>query len=486
MSTYQIRKGSLLEATRNNSTPSNVLNTTDVSLNTTNLESYKKALHSIVRRLNKTPTSNSKTTIKKLESKLNQTQQPLYNNTFLTTSQTSKKQYMSPSSGTKHYGAANRSQSNERSPYKHSKEILEKSMQEPYFRKESLASNLMHSVSINKNDKHENTFHDDLKGDSLYLQDSTLNNTLLNDTYLNKLDGDGDQKLKELVHKYQLRDAAYRQEIEQLKKYNETLRTHTFELEREAEKTNKSRDLEKRYITKLEDENNQLKERLQQEEIEKKSLTAIMSETKEKQYMKIIEDLKAQVTNLSSEKKLVEHLLKSSIMQKESTKENIKDDRKLSNGILNTLESSSLAVNTCKYSNSKDRVKTANYTKKPLATEVFNDENDYASHSHYQTLNSSFATISLKLDKESTSLKESKQQLQQLVNSSLNFGKIIRVNEGNNTNHNETTGRTEDGDEPFPKKVFHPRTNDKSLKERIDLSQFRLDLTRISKSRKAE
>ena len=207
--------------------------------------------------------------------------------------------------------------------------------------------------------------------------------------------------------------------------------------------------------------------------------------------MKIIEDLKAQVSNLTSEKKLVEHLLKSSLMQKEPAKENVKEDKKLSNGILNTLESSNLAVTSCKYSHSKERVKTANYSKKSLVTESFNDENDYSSH-YQQPTNTSFVSMSLKLDKELMSLKEVKQpqQQQQLVNSSLNFGKIIRVNEPMNavalTDIAVTVEGAEEGDEPFPKKVFHPRINEKSLKERIDMSQFKLDLTRISKNRKAD
>lgn len=250
MSTYQIRKSSLLD-TRTNSTPSNVLNTTDVSLNTTNLESYKKALHSIVRRLNKTPTSSSKTTIKKLESKLNQTQQPLYN-TFLSSSQTSKKHFMSPNAKTKHQSAVNRSVSNERSPYKHSKEILEKSLQESYFRKESLASNLMNSVSVNKLDRNETTIHEDLyddklRGDSILIQDHGLNATMLSDNNMTRMDTEGDYKLKELVQKYQLRDSAYKQEVEQLKKANDTLKAHVFDLEMEVEKINKNRDLVGKY-----------------------------------------------------------------------------------------------------------------------------------------------------------------------------------------------------------------------------------------------
>lgn len=503
MSTYQTRKPSVLDASRTQTNHSTVLNTTDISLNSTNLESYKKALHSIVRRLNKTPSSSSKNTIKKLEYKMNQTHQPLYNTNILTSSHSSKKHYMSPSSAAKNHSMANRSQSGERSPYKVLKDGGDRSLQESYMRKESLTSNFMNSVSINKVDKQENTMTEELyeeklmKGDSVYVQDNTLNSTLLQDVNATKLETEGDQRLRELVHKYQLRDSAYRQELNQVKKAHEAMKGQMVELEREMDKVNKSKDMEKRYISKLEEENSQLKERLQQETIEKKSLTAMLAENKESQYLKIIEDLKTQVSTLTSEKKLIEHLLKNALTQKEATptatagisKDNIKDERKISTGILTTLESSSLAINSCKYSNIKERVKTTPYSKKTAVTETYNDENDYATHAHYQTMNSSFGTMPLKFDKEAVSLKEVKQPQQQQSNSSVNFENLKQfLNERINTQADEQPSEImdDDGDEAFPNKVFHPKLNQKSLKERINMSQFKLDLTRISKSRKAE
>jgi len=196
-----------------------------------------------------------------------------------------------------------------------------------------------------------------------------------------------------------------------------------------------------------------------------------MAENKENQYLKIIDDLKAQNSNLGSEKKLVEHLLKNALQQKENGKE----DKKLSNEILNTLESSNLAITSCKYSNTKERAKTVTNAKKPTPAANFNDENDYGYHSQYQALHSSFVSMQGKPKKESENLKQ--------VNTSLTVAKSNEINEEHIM---KAVVQTEEGDEPFPKKVFHPRLNEKSLKERIDMSQFKLDLTRISKSRKVE
>jgi len=234
--------------------------------------------------------------------------------------------------------------------------------------------------------------------------------------------------------------------------------------------------LDKRYIKKLEEESNTLKEKLRLETSEKKG---ILSETKENQYLKIIEDLKAQVANLCTEKKLVEQLLKNSLVQRESSKEMTKEDRRLSTGILSTLENSSLAIGTCKYSNSKDKVKNNTFIKKTLM-DTTNNENDYAAHGQYQPINSSLAAMSVKLEKDLENLKEIKQQ----VTSSINFEKIHRGPESNIMT--EPVETAEEGDEAFPSKVFHPRLNERSLKERIDLSQFKLDLTRISKNRRVE
>lgn len=260
MSMCQIKKVSLLDATRHQSTPGVTLNTTDISLHHANLESYKKALHNIVRRLNKTPSSSSKTSLRRSESKLNQTQQPAYTSSSISNfmaNNSSKKYYMggssSNSSTTKNQSVPKRSQSNDGSVYKTNKELLNKSMQETYMlRKESLNSHLSHvakSVSINKYDKQENNELDDIAeekttlGDFNHVHDTSLNKTILHEMSLNGMDLNEDKRLRELVQKYQLRDAMHKQEINKLRKSNDMLRLHLQELEKDLDKANKSRDL---------------------------------------------------------------------------------------------------------------------------------------------------------------------------------------------------------------------------------------------------
>lgn len=251
MSMYHIRKPSFLDVSRNQSTPTTSLNTTDISMNTTNLENYKKALHNIVRRLNRTPSASSKPSLKRSESKLNQTQQPAYNTTLLNTSNSSKKHHQITNTSTcvtRNQSCPRRSQSNERSSYKDKKDVLNKSMQEPYIKKGSFSSNFSKSISINKLENPESQEFDGLgEGESINddynnRRNSALNSTILQDVDFNSLEVDGDKKLRDLVHQYQLRDAIHRQEITKLKKTNETLRGQVYELEKELDKSKKHKD----------------------------------------------------------------------------------------------------------------------------------------------------------------------------------------------------------------------------------------------------
>jgi len=480
MSMCQIKKVSLLEATRHQSTPGVSLNTTDISLNNANLESYKKALHNIVRRLNKTPSASSKTSLRRSDSKLNHTQQPLDTSNSNFVSNTSMKKYYvgssSSSSTTKNQSVPKRSQSNDGS-YKANKELLNKSMQETYLlRKETLASHgVAKSVSINKYPKHEPSELDDIAeekvggSDNHNSQNNTLNTTILNEVSLNGINADGDKKLRELVQKYQLRDAMHKQEIMKLRKSNEMLRTHIQDLEKDLDKANKSRDLEKKYVVKLETELSNLKEKMRLDSYEKKSS---LSDNKENKYLKTIEELKTQVTNITSEKKVVEHLLKNALMQNENAKENYKTTIKKP-------DVPSLNISNSKYFNTDGRAKTDMFTKKTIETENCNDENDYTSHTKNQTLNTSFAAPSYsKSDKTEGILKETKEN-----SISSSFAKASKLLNGGNSEMIDMPDLLADHDEAFPDKVAPPQLIAKSLKERIDMNKFKLDFSRIGKAK---
>jgi len=490
MSSSQIKKVSLLEASRHHSTPNATsLNTTDISLNNTNLESYKKALHNIVRRLNKTPTqssTNNKSAIRRSETKLNKTQQAVYNTACATNSSTTNIQKHYITSGLSNANKAQpnpkRSQSNDGSAaYKGNRDLLNKSMQENC-RKESLPLNVAKSISNNRSDKIDTCEIDDIgeekvsRGEPQKTQESALNTTILHEVNLNTIDNGGDKSLRDLVHKYQLRDAMHRQEILKLKKANDMMRSHFQDLEKELEKVNQNREVDKKYINRLESENIQLKDKLRQES-NKSPITTTITSDKENKYLKMIEDLKGQVASLSAEKKLVEHLLKNSLLQNDSSKENnIKLDKRYSVATTASMDNPKLLGISNKNLDVATRVKTDNYVKKTLDTEG-NDENDYPTYAQFKALNTSVnATAAKGSVKEDRVLKEAKE-----ASLSINFAKInMFLNEGS------VSELHEDCEEAYPNKVVPPKLNTQSLKERMDMTQFRLDLTRISKNRKVD
>ena len=303
MSMCQIKKVSLLEASRHHSTPSATLNTTEISLTNANLENYKKALHNIVRRLNKTPSASNKGSLRRSESKLNQSQQTMYQTTYNHNS--NKKHHVSSNSITKNQSVPKRSSSNEGSAYRPSRDLLNKSMHEPYMRKESLSSNLMKSVSI-KPEKTEPQELDGIAeekilrgGESIFGSENAGNSTILQEVNINNFEVDGDKKLRDLLHKFQLRDAVHRQEIIKLKKSNDLLRSHVKDLEKEIDRSNQKKDLvsykyslrsnsiqERKYTQKLENELSNLKEKIRIESAEKRNVSQNAFENKENKYCK--------------------------------------------------------------------------------------------------------------------------------------------------------------------------------------------------------
>jgi len=373
-----------------------------------------------------------------------------------------KKYYVGPagssSTSTKNQSVPKRSQSNDGTAYKTNKELLNKSMQETYLlRKESLASHVAKSVSISKYDNKQDDLCDIAEektggGDFHYPQESGVNTTILHEVSLNGIGSEGDKKLRELVQKYQLRDAMHKQEILKLRKSNDMLRSQMQELEKDLDKANKSKELEKKYVNKLETELSNLKEKMRLESFEKKSA---LYDNKENKYLKTIEELKGQVSNITAEKKLVEHLLKNALAQNENAKENSKSEIKKP-------DIPSLNISSSKYFNPVGRVKTDNYVKKTMETENCNDENDYTAHTKYQTLNTSFAAPSYsQSDKTEGVLKETKDNS---VGVSSSFAKVNKLVNGEG-GEIEVPDFLGDADEAFPDKVAPPQLNTKSLKE---------------------
>lgn len=189
--------------------------------------------------------------------------------------------------------------------------------------------------------------------------------------------------------------------------------------------------------------------------------------------------MKAQISNISSEKKLVEHLLKNALTQHDQNK----SDKPPSSGSNKVFDLAAYATSSTKYStNAGGRPKPDAFAKKTSAIKIYNDENDYASYSQSQTANSSFVANSVKTNKDYETLKEVKPTSSVLAN--LANGNMNRVLQEGNANNAAVENIPTESEEAFPTKVFHPQTNEKSLKERIDMSKFKLDLSVISKNRK--
>jgi len=362
-------------------------------------------------------------------------------------------------------------------------------MQENYGRKESVPVNIAKSVSINKFEKTINSELDNIaeekfmKTETSYA-DHGLNATILHEVNLNNLDTESEKKLRDLVHKYQLRDVVHRQEILKLKKTNDSMKGLIERLEKELDKMTKNRDLEKKYIYKLESELSQYKEKARLGSVDKKAANG--PSDKENKYLRIIDDLKAQVNTLNSEKKLAESLLKNALLQNDAIKENVKAPQKIQAKVHHITETASFGLSNSKSMNFGTKMKTdslktdsvSSVMKKSMDFENVNDENDISAHARQPPQNQSFLGMPSKYERPEGMLKNVKE-------TSINLGKINRLlHDGENMM--DMLELSSEIEETFPDKVAPPKLKDKSLKERIDMTQFKLDFTRIGKPRKVE
>ncbi len=194
----------------------------------------------------------------------------------------------------------------------------------------------------------------------------------------------------------------------------------------------------------------------------------------------MIEELKAQVSTLTSEKKMAEHSLKNALLQKDMKENQKKPEKKLETKTSQQTESSYLSLPLKSLNiGSKigiENVKNDLSLKKHNEIENINDENDYSAHARQPPQNQTFVGMPNKYEKSSE--KHLKQR-------SINLGQINKLlNEGGDVM--EMFELSSEIEEAFPDKVAPPRLKDKSLKERIDMNQFKLDFTRIGKPRKIE
>jgi len=199
--------------------------------------------------------------------------------------------------------------------------------------------------------------------------------------------------------------------------------------------------------------------------------------------VRVIDELKAQVNTLNSEKKLAESLLKNALLQNDMSKENLKGDKKIQSKIYSITESASVGLTSSKSMNfgakmKVDSLKADSLIKKSSEIENVNDENDFSAHARQPPQNQSFVGMPSKYDKTEVLLKNAKER-------SMNLGKINKLLNGGE-NLVDMLDLSSEIEETFPDKVVPPRLKDKSLKERIDMSQFKLDFTRIGKPRKVE
>jgi len=202
--------------------------------------------------------------------------------------------------------------------------------------------------------------------------------------------------------------------------------------------------------------------------------------------VRIIDDLKAQVNTLNSEKKLAESLLKNALLQNDAIKENVKAPQKIQAKVHHITETASFGLSNSKSMNFGTKMKTdslktdsvSSVMKKSMDFENVNDENDISAHARQPPQNQSFLGMPSKYERPEGMLKNVKE-------TSINLGKINRLlHDGENMM--DMLELSSEIEETFPDKVAPPKLKDKSLKERIDMTQFKLDFTRIGKPRKVE
>jgi hypothetical protein len=243
---YQTKRIDLVEKTKPNNKSMSLI-TRDTLINT-NLESYKKALTNIVGKMSRTPSAENVSRPKSIERKpSNPPNYPVYNINVLNNNVSSKyfinSSFNETSSNTPNLTKHKRSSSNEKLTQK--RDLLNRSAFDTFTRNDVFQKRMNRSMSTNKIPR-ENTEERDINTSTLKIDPanhSNINLTFLQDNGITNPDTEDEQGLRELIHKYQLRDAIHRQEINKLTKANELLRTHIKNLEKEMEKIKKNREL---------------------------------------------------------------------------------------------------------------------------------------------------------------------------------------------------------------------------------------------------
>jgi hypothetical protein len=219
------------------------LDTKEISLNQS-LDSYKKALHTIVKKLNRsTSTEKAAKSRRANEKAVNQS----YNQHFNILNTTNK----SPSNSniladvTNHEAKHKRTSSGSGDRYK--PKCSSQSVYESFLNNSCSTSKLNKSINSSKyvlktdtyDDKENIDYNRILKKES----QTQLNNSILNTGDVSTIETECDDRLKEMIHKYQLRDAMHRQEITKLKKANDLYKSQMKTMQEEIEKLYKNRDL---------------------------------------------------------------------------------------------------------------------------------------------------------------------------------------------------------------------------------------------------
>ncbi len=241
---YQTKRIDLVEKTKPN-TKSMSLITRDNLLNT-NLESYKKALSNIVGKMSRTPSAENVARPKSIDRKAsNQPNYPVYNINVMNNNVSSKyfinSSFNDTSSGSQNLTKHKRSSSNEKLPQK--RDNLNRSALDSFMKSDVFQKRMNRSLSTNKIPRENTEERDNTIFKSESENQPNLNMTFLHENGISHPDLEDEQSLRELIHKYQLRDAIHRQEINKLTKSNELLRSHVKNLEKEMDKIKKNREL---------------------------------------------------------------------------------------------------------------------------------------------------------------------------------------------------------------------------------------------------
>jgi hypothetical protein len=219
------------------------LDTKEISLNQS-LDSYKKALHTIVKKLNRsTSTEKMNKSRRTNEKAVNQSYSQHFNNTSTANKSPSNSNILADvtNQDPKH------KRTNSGSGDRYNPKSLSKSVYESFLNNSSSTSKLNKSINsskyIVKTDTYEEKENIDYSRILKKESHSQLNNSILNTGDVSTIETECDEKLKEMIHKYQLRDAMHRQEIGKLKKAHDLYKAQMKNMQDELEKFYKNRDL---------------------------------------------------------------------------------------------------------------------------------------------------------------------------------------------------------------------------------------------------